>query len=133
MKNTYKSNSDGTITIFAKGTGQSHKILIDEKDFQLVDFATKGSYYVKVAKGTSYALFCIRKKGQKDVYVRMHRLIMGLTVCVNDQILENHDLSLVVDHHPHHFGLDNRRCNLSIVTFNDNLRNKYYKKKPSNF
>ena len=47
----------------------------------------------------------------------MHRII---TSCPED---------MVVDHHPHHYGLDNRRGNLTIVTPLENQQNQIYQKK----
>ena len=47
----------------------------------------------------------------------MHRLIVD---CPKD---------MVVDHHPHHYGLDNRDENLRIVTALENNRNKIKQRK----
>lgn len=129
MKNKYVFNGDGTVTIFANLHKTLYEILIDEEDFALVDRATKNSWYIKTAKDTYYALFCIRKKGEKDIYVYMHRLIMGLIECKNDKVTKRTGLHLVVDHHPNHYGLDNRRENLRVVTVVENLRNQKRKNK----
>lgn len=130
MKNKYLVNNDGSITIFANCKGVIREIIIDKEDFSVINKATNGSWYVKSAKGTLYALFCIRnkKENKKDVYVYMHRLIMKLIECEYDKVLKNTGLDLVVDHHPNHYGLDNRRNNLKVVTFIENLKNRQKKK-----
>lgn len=113
MKNKYIFNDDDTVIIFANGGGKKdNMIIIDADKLELVDNAITGSWYISLCKGTVYAKFCVQKKGEKRKYLLMHRLIMN---CPAD---------MVVDHHPNHYGLDNRVVNLNIVTAEENLRNR---------
>lgn len=103
----------GTVIIYANAYGRKWEIFIDQEDLSLVDQAVSGRWYVSIKKDTIYASFCKQKDGIR-VYTHMHRLIA------------NCPIGLVVDHHPHHYGLDNRRCNLTVVTVEENSKNRVY-------
>lgn len=101
-----------SVIIYANGYHRNDwKIIIDEKNLDKVDKAIDGSWYVSVCKGTIYAKFC-KQQGKNRQYILMHRLI---TDCPDD---------LVVDHDPHHYGLDNREENLTAKTSIENNRNQ---------
>ncbi|MDD3048997.1 MAG: hypothetical protein PHQ89_03360 [Bacilli bacterium] len=100
------------VVIYANGFHKKDwKILIDLKNLEKIDKAVDGRWYVGVCKGTIYAKYCENKNKQRK-YLLMHRVI---TDCPNH---------LVVDHHPHHYGLDNRECNLTNVTYEYNNSNQ---------
>lgn len=101
-----------TVIIYANGYHKTDwKIIIDEEYFNKVDQAVDGHWYVSVSKGTIYAKFC-KQQHNLRTYILMHRLI---TDCPNH---------LVVDHDPHHYGLDNREENLTTMMAIDNNRNQ---------
>lgn len=101
-----------TVIIYANGNHKENwKIIINEEDFNKVNETIEGRWYVSVCKGTIYAMFCKQTKGTRE-YFLMHRLIA------------NCPINLVVDHDPHHYGLDNRRENLTNITANENNRNQ---------
>lgn len=83
---------------------QGKVALIDDEDFDLV------SQYHWYFDG-KYAKTCWDKQG-KTYYLRMHRLILGLT---NPKIDTDH-----INHNK----LDNRRSNLRICNRAENLRNR---------
>lgn len=104
-----------TVIIYANGHYKNNwKILIDYDDLTKVDEAVTGRWYVKVSKGTIYALHC-KQINNLRVYTSMHRLI---TDC---------EEGYVPDHDPHHYGLDNRKCNLKTVTISENNKNQMLK------
>jgi hypothetical protein len=104
--------SKRTVIIYANGFHHNDwKIVIDEKNLAKVDEAVDGRWYVSVCKGTIYAKFC-KQSGKTRQYILMHRVI---TDCPND---------LVVDHDPHHYGLDNREENLTTKSAAENNRNQ---------
>lgn len=105
----------GTVIIYANAYGRRWEIFINQEDLALVDEAASGRWYVSIKKDTIYASFCKQKNGIR-VYTHMHRLIA------------NCPEGLVVDHHPHHYGLDNRRHNLSVVSAADNSKNRVLSK-----
>lgn len=108
------------VVIYANGYHKKDwKILIELKDLKKVDDAVDGSWYVGVSKGTIYARYC-RNNNKKREYIFMHRII---TDCPAD---------FVVDHHPHHYGLDNRSCNLTTTTALENNRNQIKSKRLNN-
>lgn len=90
--------------------------LVDELDFEfLMQWKWTASHE---SRGTKW--YAIRKvKGKK---IRMHRLIV-------ERALGAIPAGQVVDH-PNHNSLDNRRCNLEIVTQTENMnRSRGWKKK----
>ena len=109
--------SKKSVIIYANGFHKKDwKIIIDEKNLNKVDEAIDRHWYVSVCKGTIYAKFCKQVNNNRE-YILMHRLIVD---CPKD---------MVVDHHPHHYGLDNRDENLRIVTALENNRNKIKQKR----
>lgn len=113
----YITVSKRSVIIYANGNHKKDwKIVIDEHNLDKVDTAVDGHWYVSVCKGTIYAKFC-KQKGSVRKYILMHRLI---TNCPSD---------LVVDHDPHHYGLDNREENLEKKTAIENNRNQIKDKK----
>lgn len=109
--------SKKTVIIYANGFHKENwKIIIDEKKLDKVDKAVDGHWYVSVCKGTIYAKFCKQVKNNRE-YILMHRLIMD---CPQD---------MVVDHHPHHYGLDNREENLTVKTAIENNSNQIKQKR----
>ena len=109
-----------TVIIKANGFNREWQILIDEEDLHLVDSIATGSWYIGVSKGTIYARYCKREKESRE-YILMHRLI---TDCPDEY---------VVDHNPHHYGLDNRRENLTITTLSDNCKNLILDKRKNGY
>jgi len=104
--------SKKSVIIYANGNHRNDwKIIIDEEYFSKVDNAITGHWYVSVCQGTIYAKFCQRNNNIRK-YILMHRLIVD---CPND---------LVVDHDPHHYGLDNRVENLEAKTAKENNCNQ---------
>ena len=101
----------GTVIIYANGYGRQWEIFIDQEDLEKVDQAATGRWYISIKKDTIYASFC-KQKDNTRIYVHMHRLIA------------NCPEGLVVDHYHHHYGLDNRRYNLKVVTAEENNRNQ---------
>lgn len=85
--------------------GETHDILIDDDDFELIsgyNWGIKRKYVVGRIKGGSH----------KRHNVSMHRLILNLT-----------DPTIITDHINHNT-FDNRRENLRICTSKENSRNK---------
>lgn len=108
----YITVSKKSVIIYANGYHKKDwKIVIDEKNLDKVDKSVDGHWYVSVCKGTIYAKFC-KQSGKKREYILMHRLIAN---CPNH---------LVVDHNPHHYGLDNREENLEKKTAIENNQNQ---------
>jgi len=104
------------VIILANGAGlKKIPILLDTDGFEKLDDLVKGTFYVNVSKRTAYAFFA-KQSGQIRTINSMHRL---LTDCPNH---------LVVDHHPNHYGLDNRSENLTVVTPEINLANAHKEK-----
>ena len=94
----------------------NHAVLIDAEDYDLVKDYTW--CYIK-GYNTPYAQSTIWRpnKKQKQKSLLMHRLILGL---------EEGDKKYV--DHINHNGLDNRRCNIRVVTCHQNLANQKAKK-----
>lgn len=90
---------------------QNYEVLIDDVDYDLVS-----GYNWKIrAKGDKfYVQFSTTLKGRKSVIYRIHRVIMG----VQDQ-----DWKTTIVDHINGNPLDNRRCNLRIVTGSQNMYN----------
>jgi len=82
-----------------------HTVLADDADMELL---LPHSWYLSRAAGSNRLYAAARIRGTR-LKVRMHRLIMdpppGMVV-----------------HHINNNGLDNRRCNLEVVTTRQNLR-----------
>ena len=87
----------------------NREMLVDESDMHLFDGVKLWPYKNRNA---TYAFFNGRKAA--------HRLIMGVT-----------DQSLVVDH-LNGDGLDNRRCNLRVVTPSVNAKNRRVSRSKTN-
>lgn len=118
MKNEYVINDDGTVTIYANGYHYKNwEITIDIEDLEYIDTVCDGRWYVGVSKGTIYARFC-KQIDNERTYFLMHREVMKNIV--GDDI----PFDMVVDHFVTHYGLDNRRCNLRLVTPEVNMGNK---------
>lgn len=108
MKNDYKVCGDVTI-IYAKRKGGSvHEILIDTDDLPKAN-SFKGSWCVdwRDHMKTFYVKGCNKDTGT----IYLHRF------------LTDAPKEFVVDH-INHDGLDNRRCNLRVITFAQNLQNR---------
>lgn len=104
-----------SVVISANGFHRSDwKIVIDYDDLKKVDSAITGTWYVDVCKGTIYAKFCKTKNSVRE-YLSMHRVINDCPT------------NLVVDHHPNHYGLDNRRENLRNISMEANSGNQFKK------
>jgi hypothetical protein len=88
---------------------QDQLALVDDDDF---DYINQWGWYAKFQKGT-HSFYAARneKLGDKQVTVRMHRVIMQT------------EPGFVVDHINHNT-LDNRKANLRNVTEKQNLMNK---------
>ena len=85
---------------------KDREVLISKEDYDLV---SKFSWYLNIQ---GYAVNTQRIKGtKKKKMIYMHRLIMGL------------DKKLIVDH-INHDTIDNRRENLRLCTYSENLCNK---------
>ena len=95
----------------AKLTVSGREVLVDDEDLPLLAgrswCANLGS-----AKRTHYAMGYPAEKGSKR-QIPMHRLLMGL----------RHGDRRVVDHLNGN-GLDNRRCNLEVVTQSENIQRR---------
>lgn len=78
---------------------EKFQVLIDQEDY---DRIAGYRWYIRQARGVNY---CYRKKTShgKTFLIFMHRQIMH---CPNDMVV----------HHINHDGLDNRKCNLLLMT-----------------
>ena len=85
-------------------------ILIDHTSLDEVAGVTKGSWAITIHKSSIYAF----AYGNGNKY-SLQRLI------------SKPNSGKVVDHHPNHYGLDNRRCNLHNVTRSENSRNSIWR------
>ena len=85
-------------TVIIKGNS-AYQILIDKEDYNRI---AGYRWYIRITRGVQYAF---RKKttGGRTFLIFMHRQIMH---CPNDKVV----------HHINHNGLDNRKCNLLLVT-----------------
>lgn len=92
-------------------TSCGSEILIDDEDYEIV---SKYTWHIRKAKNTNYARTNIRISVGKQRGIHLHRLI---TNCPRNMMID----------HINGNGLDNRRCNLRIVTRSQNLMNS---KKP---
>jgi hypothetical protein len=89
-----------------------YEVLINENDMH---FLSKFKWHIQVKSNTNYVVFNTTLKGRKYKMFRLHRTIMGL---------ENVDWKKFVVDHINGNGLDNRRCNLRIVTLFENSMNR---------
>lgn len=98
---------------------QNQVALIDEEDFERVN---QHKWCAHIDKNTWYALRGVWSTIEKrPISVLMHRFILGIK---KGEYCD----------HINHNGLDNRRCNLRIVTNQQNLMNKgKYKSLSSSF
>ena len=98
----------GRLALLERGTAMKDiplthgkSALVDDEDFERVN---KYKWYPNTRKNTFYAYGRIN-----GVVIHMHRFILGLTKREEQVDHENHN------------GLDNRRCNLNIVSHSFNL------------
>jgi hypothetical protein len=93
---------------------QGKVALVDDEDF---DFLNQWKWCAHVKSHTSYAERCVwNSELKKCRYLGMHRVIMNP--------IENMEVD-----HINHNGLDNRKCNLRIVTHRENIGNRVDKSK----
>lgn len=97
--------------VYGLELGCGHTTLIDECDVERVTVcnwhsSTNGRDQSRYVKGRPYS-----RKGSQGRLERLHRFILGVT-----------DANLQIDH-INRDTLDNRRCNLRIVTQSENMRN----------
>ncbi len=99
-----------TIILNSKKYG-AHELLVDDDDFERIN---KYHWYVVLHRKTYYAHGVTPKNegGDGKKSRRLHRFL-----------LEVKEESMVIDHINHN-GLDNRRCNLRVVTNSQNAKNK---------
>lgn len=102
MKNKYKINGDETI-IYIKSKGEIKEVLIDTKDFDLVN-CFKGTW------GLSNYGYC--RTIVKTKTILMHRVITKISS------------SKVYIDHINHNKLDNRKSNLRETTSSENQQNR---------
>lgn len=101
--------------------GEARKILLTKEMFALVDEedyerVVQFKWYASLeSRGTKY--YAIRRKtiGSRVYKIRMHRFVLDLP----PGLLDEEDR--VVDH-LNHDSLDNRKCNLEIITQAENMR-----------
>jgi hypothetical protein len=113
MKNDYEVRGDVTAIILKRKTGQPLEVLIDTDLFEKVN-AFPNSWCAQWSPSTKsfYARgYLPVTKGQKRELVQLHRWIL------NPRSFECVD-------HINHDTLDNRKCNLRIATFSENLQNR---------
>lgn len=86
-----------------------YKCLIDEEDCHLIE---KYAWWVRYDKHSKrYYVSGYEKHNESHKFLQLHRIIM------------NCPIGLCVDH-INHDGLDNRKCNLRIVTHAQNQQNR---------
>lgn len=88
-----------------------HYALVDDEDF---DFLNQWKWYAKKGRYTFYACKSGSSTKKPRPHYKMHRCIMGYPKGMVDHINGN--------------GLDNRRCNLRIVTPRQNCQNQHVKR-----
>jgi DNA-binding helix-hairpin-helix protein with protein kinase domain len=86
----------------------THVVLVDDEDF---DELNKFKWYVSKGRKTFYAKRNVNNNGIRTI-VYLHRQIMN----------KHLQKGLIIDHINHN-GLDNRKCNLRIVTRQQNQQN----------
>lgn len=89
---------------------KNYTILIDDEDKQLIE---QYKWKAQTNRGRTYFVNIVQKNYKQRI-IRLHRLIMGLTV--------EFDRNVVVDHINGNY-LDNRKSNLRIVTASQNAMN----------
>lgn len=87
------------------------EVLIDDKDLPLI--SSYKWYAAQNSRRTWYAQAWNRINGKDKGIVLMHRIIMGNPKPVKKWVID----------HINRNGLDNRRCNLRIVSYSENLQN----------
>lgn len=90
--------------------------LIDDEDFERV---SEYAWYICEKPTCLYAI-TRKQRNRKVSYLRMHRIILGIT-----------DSSISIDHINHN-GLDNRRINLRVCTAIQNSMNRRKSKTSTN-
>lgn len=111
MKNEYEIRGDVTAIFFNRRNGQTYESLIDTKDLTLAQ-SYPNTWYLRHDPGTnSYYIFGAKMKNKVSKTFYLHRLIVDAPE------------SLQVDHINHNT-LDNRRCNLRLVTIAQNQQNR---------
>ena len=83
-------------------------VLVDDADY---NWLNQWKWYAHLTHQGAKTFYAAR--ASKSVHIYMHRLIIGLRP--NDKRMTDHI---------NHNGLDNRRCNLRIVTRSENSRNR---------
>lgn len=104
------------VVILAHGVNlRNIPILVNGDQYEKLHDLVGGTFYVNVSKRTAYSFYAKQVRGVR-VIKSMHRI---LTECPE---------GMVVDHHPNHYGLDNRKDNLTVVTFEENAANYHTEK-----
>ena len=91
----------------------THVVLVDDEDF---DESNKFKWSVIKSRNTFYAIRIVNNNGNPTM-VYLHRQIMN----------KHLQKGLIIDHINHN-GLDNRKCNLRIVTVQQNQQNSTSRK-----
>lgn len=111
LKNKFRTRGETTIIYLQQRDGTLLKTLIDTKDLDLVQ-NFKGKWFAKKSKiFDSYYVLGNIKRNDKYTTLLLHRCIMDAP--------EGFDVD-----HINHNTLDNRRCNLRVVTHAENHQNR---------
>lgn len=112
MKNNYRIEN-GTVYIECTAQGKKVDVLVDEDMLpELLDY--KGTVNINTQKrknGNYQGAYLRWYFGKRQVLLKLHHAIVG-----------KQEKGMVVDH-VNHNPLDNRRCNLQIISFKENTRN----------
>lgn len=110
MKNGYEIRGNVTI-IFVKHKNETYETIIDTEDLEKVNISSN-TWKIEQRKSLPYVTGKMNED-KKFTYFRLHRCVMDAPY------------GMVVDHINHNT-LDNRKCNLRIVTNQENVRNRNF-------
>lgn len=110
MKNRYEVLGDTTI-IFATGQKREYAILVDTGDLEKI-LTYPYTWHLNVKGDCIYAKgFSGVRKGKTNYQLNFHRWLLD---CKGEDVVD----------HINHNTLDNRRCNLRIITRSENQQNR---------